>query len=96
MLARGVRYLVWGSSDAPTKDAFIASTIKRTILPHQADALPPREVVGNLIELILGAAVVSAGQLVEDDGGRSGHPRSADLRGRGRSGREEPDSTVYW
>ena len=38
---------------------------------------------------------MGAGQLVEDDGGRSGHPRSADVRGRGRSGREEPDSTVY-
>jgi len=65
-----------------------------TILPNQADALAPREVVGNLIELILGTAVVGAGQLIEDDGGRSGHPCSADVSGRGHSGREEPDSTV--
>ena len=65
-----------------------------TILPNQADALAPREDVGNLIELILGIAVVCSGQLIEADGGRSVHPCTADVSGRGQSGREEPDSTV--
>ena len=75
----------WAGPHANTFNFTISS--KRTILPHKTDALSSWQIVGNLVELILGPTVVSAGQPVEDNGRRTSHTRRAGVC-RGRNGRK--------